>query len=225
VNFPNKLRDKTEALSADELCQYQKYVGYSVDILEKMEDLPDGVVSVVKFHQERHNGTGYPQGVTGGRIPLLAKIAGLVDYYQSLINPEYGSQGLSPLQAVSKLYELRNIAFQEDLVERFIEAVGVYPTGTLVELSSNEVAIVTGHNLDRRLFPKVMIVLDDHKYPLKDAKIVDLKEWNKNKVGADGLYISESLPKGAYNIDENEFLLTGAKSRWSWKHLAGSIAS
>jgi len=225
VNFPNKLRNKTEALSADELCLYQKYVEYSVDILEKMEDLPDGVVSVVKFHQERHNGTGYPQGVTGGRIPLLAKIAGLVDYYQSLINPRDGSQGLSPLQAVSKLFELRNIAFQEDLVERFIEAVGVYPTGTLVELSSHEVAIVTGHNLDRRLFPKVMIVLDDHKYPLKDAKVVDLKEWNQNKAGDDGLYISESLPKGAYNIDENEFLLTGAKSRWSWKHFAGSIAS
>jgi HD-GYP domain-containing protein (c-di-GMP phosphodiesterase class II) len=225
VNFPNKLRDKAEDLTADELSMYQKYVEYSVDILEKMEDLPDGVISVVKFHQERHNGTGYPQGVTGGKIPLLAKIAGLVDYYQSLINPNNGSQGLSPLQAVSKLFELRNIAFQEDLVERFIEAVGVYPTGTLVELSSREVAIVTGHNLDRRLFPKVMIVLDDHKYPLKDAKIVDLKEWNQNKAGDDGLYISESLPKGAYNIDENEFLLTGAKSRWSWKHFAGSIAS
>jgi len=225
TKLPSELRDKSEALSADERRLYQNYVEYSVDILEGLDDLPSGVISVVKFHQERHNGTGYPQGVTGGRIPLLAKIAGLVDYYQSLINPRDGSQGFSPLQAVSKLFELRNIAFQDDLVERFIEAVGVYPTGTLVELSSHEVAIVTGHNLDRRLFPKVMIVLDDHKYPLKDAKVVDLKEWNQNKVGDDGLYISESLPKGAYNIDENEFLLTGAKSRWSWKHFAGSIAS
>jgi HD-GYP domain-containing protein (c-di-GMP phosphodiesterase class II) len=225
TKLPSALRDKTEPLSADELGLFQNYVEYSVDILKGMDDLPSGVVAVVKFHQERHNGTGYPQGITGGRIPLLAKIAGLVDYYQSLINPRDDSQGLSPLQAVSKLFELRNIAFQDDLVERFIEAVGVYPTGTLVELSSHEVAIVTGHNLDRRLFPKVMIVLDDHKYPLKAAKVVDLKEWNQNKVGEDGLYISESLPKGAYNIDENEFLLTGAKSRWSWKHFAGSIAS
>ena len=225
TKLPSELRDKSETLSADELKNYQNYVQYSVDILEKMDDLPSGVVSVVKFHQERHNGTGYPQGVTGGRIPILAKIAGLVDYYQSLINPRDGSQGLSPLQAVSNLFELRNIAFQEDLVERFIEAVGVYPTGTLVELSSHEVGIVTGHNLDRRLFPKVIIVLDDHKYPLKDAKVVDLKEWNQNKAADEGLYISESLPKGAYNIDENEFLLTGAKSRWSWKHFAGSIAS
>ena len=225
AKLPSELRDKHEAFSADEMSIYQNYVDYSVGILDEIEGLPSGVVSVVKFHQERHNGTGYPQGVTGGRIPLLAKIAGLVDYYQSLINPRDGTQGLSPLQAVSKLYELRNIAFQDDLVERFIEAVGVYPTGTLVELSSHEVAIVTGHNLDRRLLPKVIIVLDDHKYPLKNAKVVDLKEWNRDKIGDEGLYISESLPKGAYNIDENKFLLTGAKSRWSWKHFSGSIAS
>lgn len=225
TKLPAELRDKSSNLSGEELSLYQNYVDYSVALLEEMEGLPNGVISIVKFHQERHNGTGYPQAVTGGRIPLLAKIAGLVDFYQSLINPRDGSKGLSPLQAVSELYELRNIAFQDDLVERFIEAVGVYPTGTLVELSSHEVAIVTGHNLDRRLFPKVMIVLDDHKYPLKEAKVVDLKERNHNKAGDDGLYISESLPKGAYNIDENEFLLTGAKSRWSWKHLAGSIAS
>ncbi|MFT7371961.1 MAG: HD-GYP domain-containing protein (c-di-GMP phosphodiesterase class II), partial [Oleiphilaceae bacterium] len=118
TKLPSALRDKTEPLSADELGLFQNYVEYSVDILKGMDDLPSGVVAVVKFHQERHNGTGYPQGITGGRIPLLAKIAGLVDYYQSLINPRDDSQGLSPLQAVSKLFELRNIAFQDDLVER-----------------------------------------------------------------------------------------------------------
>ena len=225
TKLSSELRENAEQLTGDELSTYQNYVGYSVEILEGMDNLPNGVVSVVKFHQERHNGTGFPQGVNGGRIPLLAKIAGLVDYYQSLIDPRSEDQGLSPLEAVSKLFELRNITFQEDLVERFIEAVGVYPTGTLVELSSHEVGIVTGHNLDRRLFPKIMIVLDDHKYPLKEAKIVDLKEWNQNKADDDGLYISDSLPKGAYNINENEYLLTGAKSRWSWKHFAGSLAS
>ncbi len=225
TRLSSELLQKSVKLTEEEHVEYQNYVQHGVEILEEMDDLPNGVISIVKYHQERHNGTGYPQSVTGGKIPLLAKIAGLVDYYQVLISPRDDSQGLSPLQAVSKLFELRNITFQEDLVERFIEAVGVYPTGTLVELSSHEVGIVTGHNLDRRLFPKIMIVLDDHKYPLKDAKVVDLKEWNQHKAGEDGLYISDSLPKGAYNIDENEFLLTGAKSRWSWKHFAGSIAS
>ena len=155
--------------------EYQAYVQHSMDVLASMDDLPKGVLPIVEFHQERHNGTGFPKGVTGERIPLLAKIAGLVHYYQELITPRDNNMGLSPLAAVSRLYELRNISFQQDVVERFIEAVGVFPTGTLVELSSNEVGIVTGHNQDRRLLPKVMVVLDENKkFNLQHLKVLKL---------------------------------------------------
>lgn len=209
-------------LNESELAAYQQYVEKSVELLSEMEGLPNGVMSIVEHHQERHNGTGYPKAVTGERIPLLAKIAGLVDYYQELITPRNDELGLSPLDAVARLYELRNISFQGDLVERFIEAVGVYPTGTLVELSSEEIGIVTGHNEDRRLQPKVLVVMDAEKRPLKSAKVLDLKEYNRgNKV----LHIKDSLPKGAYDIDEQRYLLTGATSKWSWRHLTRSLAA
>jgi len=222
------LENETQ-LSAEQQTIYQQYVQNSVDLLNDMDDIPSGVSSIVEYHQERHNGTGFPKGVTGDRIPLLAKIAGLVDFYQDMITPRETSLGLSPLDAVSKLYGLRNIAFQQDLVERFIEAVGVYPTGTLVELNSKEVGIVTGHNLDRRLLPKIIVVLDEHKQPLKTGKIIDLKEQSESKrrmkASHQALYIKDSLPKGAYDIDENQYLLSGATSRWSWRHLAGSLAA
>lgn len=204
---------------------YQEYIQFSMNALSSMDDLPKGVLAIVEFHQERHNGTGFPKGVTGERIPLLAKIAGLVHYYQELITPRNDNFGLSPLAAVSKLYELRNISFQKDIVERFIEAVGVFPTGTLVELSSNEVGIVTGHNQDRRLLPKVMVVLDVNKEKLKYGKVIDLKELSLNGKSSDVVFIKDSLPKGAYNIDENQYLLSGATSKWSWKHISSSLAS
>ena len=149
----------------------------------------------------------------------------MVDHYQYLITPREAQRGQSPLEAVSSLYELRNIAFQKDLVEKFIEAVGVYPTGTLVELSSSEVGIVTGHNQERRLQPTVMVVLDPSKRPLKNGRLVDLMEYNRDCKESQSLYIRESLPKGAYDIDETQFLLTGAKSKWSWQHLKGSLAA
>ena len=179
----------------------------------------------MEYHQERLNGTGFPKGVTGERIPLLAKIAGMVHYYQELITPRKEELGLSPLAAVARLYELRNISFQQEIVERFIEAVGVFPTGTLVELSSDEVAIVTGHNQDRRLLPKVIIVLDKFKQPLKQAKPVDLKELSMTGSPADAIYIRDSLPKGFYDIDENQYLLSGATSKWSWRHLSSTLAA
>lgn len=213
-------------MSAQAQSEYQKYVQFSLDVLSSIEDLPKGVSSIVEFHQERHNGTGFPKGVTGEKIPLLAKIAGLVHYYQELITPRNDSMGLSPLSAVSKLYDLRNISFQQDLVERFIEAVGVFPTGTLVELSSNEVGIVTGHNQDRRLLPKVMVVLDENKKSLKHGRVIDLREISLNApTPTEAIYIKDSLPKGAYDIDENQYLLSGATSKWSWKHISSSLAA
>lgn len=225
VKLPPELLEREHELEPLEYEQYKAYVGHSVAMLDNIEDLPAGVTAIVQFHRERHNGTGFPAGVTGDRIPLLAKIAGLVDHYQSLITPRQKSLGQSPLEAVSSIYELRNIAFQKDLVEKFIEAVGVYPTGTLVELNSAEVGIVTGHNMERRLLPKVMIVLGPDKQPLKSGKLVDLLEYNEGKPEHNCLYIRDSLPRGAYDIDETEYLLTGAKSKWSWTHLKGALAA
>lgn len=225
VKLRPELLERESALMSDERAEFESYVDLGVDMIHQIDDMPASVASIVKYHQERHNGSGFPQGVTGDQIPLLAKIAGLVDYYQSLILPRQVELGLSPLEAVSTLYDLRNITFQSDLVEKFIEAVGVYPTGTLVELSSSEVGIVTGHNESRRLLPKVMVVLDQDKHPLKSGKLVDLMEYNMKASGEPSLYIRDSLPKGAYDIDETEYLLTGAKSKWSWQHLKGSLAA
>ena len=84
---------------------------------------------------------------------------------------------------------------------------------------------MTGHNQERRLQPTVMIVLDPAKKPLKAGRLVDLMEYNRGRKDSQGLFIRESLPKGAYDIDETQFLLTGAKSKWSWQHLKGSLAA
>ena len=225
TKLSQEIFDSSEGSDKKYLKEYQEYIQYSLNALLTMDELPKGVIPVVEYHQERHNGTGFPKGVTGDKIPLLAKIAGLVHYYQELISPRSDDLGLSPLAAVSKLYELRNIGFQQDLVERFIEAVGVFPTGTLVELSSNEVGIVTGHNKDRRLLPKVMILLDENKQKLKHTKVVDLKERSMTGKAVDAVFIKDSLPKGAYNIDENQYLLSGATSKWSWRHIASTITA
>lgn len=220
-----ELLEDPEYLDGAELHEYQSYVQAGAQMLEACDDIPKGVARVVQYHQERHNGSGFPQGLMGDRIPLLAKVAGLVDTYQGLITPADYAKGLSPLDAVTVLYGLRDIEFQKDLVERFIEAVGVYPTGTLVELSNAQVGIVTKHNQQRRLMPQIMVVLDENKQPLKHGKVVDLMEYNQKRHGSEALFIRDSLPKGAYDIDENAYLLTGAKSKWSWQHIKGTLAA
>ncbi|MCP5206875.1 MAG: DUF3391 domain-containing protein [Hahellaceae bacterium] len=209
------------SLSSAQFEQYKAFVDLGVEILESCGRVSHQVITIVQHHKERHNGTGYPQGLTGDKIPLLAKIAGIVDAYQSLIEPRMGAEPMTPSQAVSHLYEARNIEFQEDLVERFIQAIGVYPTGSIVQLTTEEVGIVVSHNPKRRLWPKVMVVLDENKRPLKSGKVVDLLTYNESRKEQDTVHISSGLPFGTYDVDPSQYQVTGATSRWSVKHLMG----
>ena len=201
-------RDRTEQSA------YEKFIEYGVDILRKTPDIKPRVTSVVKTHCERVNGSGFPAHLRGDKIPLLGKVAGIVTFYDETINPRGQSKPLSPSKAVAKLYEARNIEFQEELVVEFIRAIGLYPTGTLVELSTGEVGVVVEQNFERRLKPKVMVVVDAVKQVLYDPYLLDLAEIdrvNQEKVDSgkllpveiDKVEIMEDLEPGAFDIDVN----------------------
>jgi HD-GYP domain len=201
-----KVRTETEQQA------YEKFIDYGVDILRKLPDVQPRVTSVVKTHCERVNGSGFPQHLRGDKIPLLGKIAGIVTFYDETVNPRGEKQPVSPSKAVARLYELREVEFQEELVIEFIRAIGLYPTGTLVELSTGEVGVVVEQNFERRLKPMVMVVLDAYKQPLRGTELIDLAAEEREKQAKldSGKYhpseiqrieILQDLQPGAYDID------------------------
>lgn len=210
TKLPRQLIEKSGRNETEQQA-YEKFVEYGIEILRKMPDVKPRVTSVIKTHCERVNGSGYPLHLRGDKIPLLGKIAGIVTYYDETTNPR-NSNPISPSKAVSHLYEARGIEFQEDLVVEFIRAIGLYPTGTLVELSTGEVAVVVEQNLERRLKPKVMVVLDAVKYPLRKPLLVDLsldEKTKRAKIEAgkavlgeiEFIEIVQDLKPGSYDID------------------------
>lgn len=217
AKLPEALQVPESSLSAEQWRQYSQYPELGARIAAAA-GLPRVVVNVIRYHRERHNASGFPQGVGGEEIPLLAKIAGLVDHYESLIEPRESQDHLTPAQAVSRLYERRNSLFQEDLVDHFIQAVGVYPTGTIVELSTHELGVVISHTPKRRLWPRVLVLTDPRHTPLKNGHIVDLAKQQEE--GTD-LKITNCKPLGYGGIDPAQYEVTGASSRWSWRHLMG----
>jgi hypothetical protein len=161
---------------------------------------------MVHSHHERYDGSGYPEGLKANQIPTFAKIAGMVDCYDAItsIRP-YGAQR-SPYQAVREIYSWRNTLFQSEVVEQFMQVVGVYPTGSLVELSSGAVGVVIAQNESRRLRPRVMLVLDERKKRLRHFEIVDLlndNQWHN----VEKLSVEKCLEPGAYGIDPQELYL------------------
>ena len=207
----SRLLEKAERTAAEER-EYESFVELGVQILRDTPNVEPKVIAVVKTHCERVNGSGFPQQLKGDKIPLLGKVAGIVTFYDETTNPRGERYPLSPSKAVAKLYECRDREFQEELVVEFIRAIGLYPTGTLVELNTGEVAVVVEQNFERRLKPKVIVVLDAVKNPLTTSIELDLAEDDRRKQAlvdsgkktldeVEKIEIAQDLEPGSFDID------------------------
>jgi HD-GYP domain-containing protein (c-di-GMP phosphodiesterase class II) len=182
------------------------HVQHSLDIVENTPDLPPGIVEMVATHHERHDGSGYPWGLKGGDIPIFGRILGLVDSYDAMTCVRPYASSRSPHQAVAELYKQRGVLFQSELVEQFIQSCGIYPTGSLVELSSGQVGVVTEVHSLKRLRPRVMLLLDEDKAPMARFREIDLGETVLDDRGAP-LSVKCGLPPGAFGIEPSELFL------------------
>lgn len=154
--------------------EYRKFVDYSVKLLAADPNIDQQVLNIVQCHKEQYDGSGYPRGLRGGQIPVLARMCGIVTFYDEATNPRGTEFPVPPSKAVAQLYSLKNCAFQEQLVVEFIQSMGLYPTGTQVELSTGEIAVVVEQSHQRRLKPKVMVITDCAKSLLEKPQLFDM---------------------------------------------------
>lgn len=206
TRLPHDLLLRRGPLSGDEAELVRRHVEHSLDIVEQASGLPPGIVEMVATHHERHDGSGYPWGLKGGAIPIFGRIMGLVDSYDAMTGIRPYARSRSPHQAVSELYERRGSLFQAELVEQFIQSCGIYPTGSLVELSSGEVGVVTEVHTLKRLRPKLMLLLDADKAPLKQFVELDMGAVARDAHG-EPLVVKCGLAPGAYGIDPAQLFL------------------
>lgn len=196
---PELLKAERE-LNLEDAAELAAHVGHGLEILQECGVLNQDVIDMVAHHHERYDGSGYPSGLARDEIPPFARIAAIVDTYDAITSTRDYAPAVSPSDAIKLLYNARDEDFQAELVEAFIQAIGIYPAGTLVELSSGEVGVVVAEYRTRRLRPKVMVLLDADKKKLRNSKVIDLQEEDANS-GASSLSIKKSLEPQAYGID------------------------
>ena len=204
AKLPEKLIQNPNIYNSIEFNLVKKHVDYGVEIVKSIDGISEEIVNMVSTHHERHDGSGYPHGLNQDEIPLFGKMAGIIDSYDAIISNRPHAEAISPHDAIKKLHDWSGKDFQTELIEQFIQVVGVYPVGTVVELSDGRVGVVTAHNKIRRLRPNVMLILDKEKQQYNRFRGINLL---KETEGEDGqpLSIVKTVNPSFYGIDSSQY--------------------
>jgi HD-GYP domain-containing protein (c-di-GMP phosphodiesterase class II) len=206
IRVPREVLDKQGKLDDDEFMIAKEHVTHSLAILAETPNFDETVLSAIAQHHERLNGSGYPVGLEGDQISIYGQMAGIADCFSALIKNRPYAEAVSSYEALRSLTSWGGELFQEALVQQFVSSVGVFPVGSLIELSTGEVAIVVAHNKVRRLKPRVLIVTGPDKTPAAHPTMVDLL-YDPKLGGDEPAYIKRGLPAGAYGLDLRDFYL------------------
>ena len=205
VKMPRPLLEKQARLSNEEFETIKRHVRLGLDILAEAPDLHPDALDGVAQHHERENGSGYPEGLAAGEIGTFGRMGAIADSFAALTNRRPYAEAISAYEGLRNLNTWAGESFfHAPMVEQFGQAIGVFPVGTMVELSSGEVAIVLSHNNVRRLKPRVLVITGPDKSPAPHPAPLDLLYQPDDR---QAVHIRRGLPTGAYPIDPREYYL------------------
>lgn len=205
AKLPRDILLKEGKLDDTERAIIRKHVAVGLELVKTTPGLNADVVAMIQHHHERHDGSGYPKGLAGADIPVFGRIAGLIDCFDAMTTKRPYAPARSAYDAVRELNGLSGTRFQKELVEQFVQAVGMFPTGSLVELNTGEVALVIEQNRVRRLRPKLMLLLTADKTPVSRHALMDLKAKPAGGDDDEARWIIRGLEPGAYGLDPKDY--------------------
>lgn len=171
LELPERVRHGELALAPRELQAYREHVALGVAAGQRM-GLSEGALAVVAQHHEMADGSGFPARLNLDRMAIGARIVALVNRYDKLCNPAQVAAALTPHEALSTMFAQSRTRFDATMLNAFIRMMGVYPPGSLVQLTDDRYATVVSCNSSRPLKPRVLVC--DTRVPVADALLLNL---------------------------------------------------
>lgn len=168
---PDRILLKTEPLTQAERHLYQMHCQFGVEIGNRLQ-LSKAVLEIIRDHHELFDGTGYPAGLKGDAVGVLARIVAVTNYYDELCNPVDIASAMTPHEALSTMFAKLRSKFDPRMLQAFIRCLGVYPPGSIVQLSNGLIAMVATVNTAKPMKP--VIVIYDANIPKEESILVDL---------------------------------------------------
>ncbi|MCH8498389.1 MAG: HD-GYP domain-containing protein [Marinobacter sp.] len=202
LKVPDAILNKPGPLTPEEMADMQRHTQLGHQLLAADSNLDSIVADVSLQHHERMDGKGYPNQLASHQISRFARLITIVDVYDAVTSDRCYRTGRSPADAMGIIYKGRGEQFDADMVEAFIRMIGIYPPGSLVELSNGEVGLVVGSHPQRKLKPRLELLLDRDKQP-QPARLIDLGEAPTDGHGQ-AYSILKPLSDGAYGLSLHE---------------------
>ncbi len=206
-DMPAKCRQLCEGASGPDAQAYREHVALGVAVGRRM-GLSANALTVLAQHHEHADGAGFPQKLAGDQISLAARVVAIVNRYDGLCNPRSGAPGQTPHEAVAMLFAQHRKRFDGTVLNAFIRMMGVYPAGSIVQLTDDRYALVVGANSTRPLKPRVMVF--DPQVPRARALLLNLEQQRDlgirrslaaHKLPADALHYLDPRPRVSYYFE------------------------
>jgi HD-GYP domain-containing protein (c-di-GMP phosphodiesterase class II) len=205
TRLPRDLLLKEGRLTSEEFETVKNHVPICLEILKNTPSLHPDILEGVAQHHERENGSGYPAGLSDSSISLFGRMAAIADTFSAMTNPRPYTEISPAYDALKVMVSLGRDLYHAPIVEQFIHAIGIFPVGSMVELSTGEVAIVISHSKVRRLKPRVLIISNKDKTPLQSPSALDLLHPPASHEASPS--ILTGLATGAYGLNPREYYL------------------
>ncbi|MFT5451149.1 MAG: HD-GYP domain-containing protein (c-di-GMP phosphodiesterase class II) [Enterobacterales bacterium] len=209
LQIPTEVLNKPGKLNEHEFKQVCFHPTSSRNLLMSAGNYFLPAVDIAYTHHERLDGSGYPRGLTASSISPFSRMLAIIDTYEAMSTEQVYREELSPFETLKFLNANRKTKFDEQLVKLFIKMIGVFPIGSIIELTTGQVGIVITSNRDDNLRPKILIMLDQNKAVSK-REILNLARSNVDLLGRP-IKIARTLRKGDYGIDLEQLIREGVE--------------
>jgi putative nucleotidyltransferase with HDIG domain len=204
VYTPLEVLNKPDKLSKSEFDIMKRHVLDGAHILRRTPEMP-ALAPIVAFeHHLKQDLSGYPEKIGSRRLNLCTMIVSIADVFDALRSNRVYRQGMATGRIRAIMGEQDNPAFNQALLKRFVNLMGLFPVGTLVRLSTEEMAVVTAEHPTDPFRPQVKIISDSKGQTLEEALLVNT--WDRDARGDHSRAVVEALDPETAGIDPLKYL-------------------
>lgn len=173
----------------------------------RADNLDPVMHDIIRWHHERVDGSGYPDGLSGSEIPQHVLIVAIADTYDAMVSDSAFRCGMPPGEALIEIHRLADASFGRKMVQAFIQCIGVYPPASVVELNTGAIGVVVASNENARLLPLLLMLRNENGEPVSPGSFVDLGSVER-KTGQ-RWHIVKFADPAKYDIDIGNLTLPG----------------